>query len=124
MNLLKKRAIHNVLLVSLLCLLSSVFYPSQAHADFGKGPIQKFGRGFFYIFASPFQIPKGMIQTAQDAEPVYLAPVKGTIAGGGIGVYEFTRQLIAGFWDVFTFATPAGRDWGPLYEPSTLFPET
>ena len=123
MSTLKKQAIRKVFLFSVLCLLSSVLCPTQAHAGFGKGPAQKFARGFFYTFSSPWQIPKEMIQTAQDAEPVYLAPVKGVIAGGGSGVYLFLRQFIAGFWDMFTFASPSGRDWGPLYERSTMFPE-
>lgn len=95
----------------------------QAYADIGKGPVQKLGRGIFYIIASPFQIPKEVIQKAAEADPVYLAAWKGVAEGGGSGFYKAGRQMIAGFWDIFTFATPAGRDWGPLFEPSSLFPE-
>ena len=106
-----------------LCFLT--VFPSipQAHASFGKGPGEKFIRGWAYVFTAPFQIPKEVIQAAGKAEPVYLAPFNGMTVGFGSGLYQAGRQMIAGFADVFTFWTPAGRDWAPLYEPATLFPE-
>ncbi|MBI4372586.1 MAG: hypothetical protein HY585_02515, partial [Candidatus Omnitrophica bacterium] len=76
-----------------------------------------------YIVASPFQLPKEIIQTAAEADPVWLAPWKGFAQGGGAGLYQMGRQGIAGFWDLFTFWTPAERDWEPLYETSSLVPE-
>ena len=110
-----------VIVVALLCLMTCV--SPQARADIGKGPVQKLGRGIFYIIASPFQLPKEIIQKAADADPVYLVAWKGMAEGTGSGLYQAGRQAIAGFWDMFTFCTPAGRNWGPLFESSSLFPE-
>ncbi len=123
MSTLKKRSIHKVLLFSVLCLSLSSFSQSQVYADIGKGPVQKLARGVFYIVASPFQLPKEIIQKAGEADQVYLAALKGVAEGSGSGVYQAGRQIIAGFWDIFTFWTPAGRNWGPLFESASLFPE-
>ena len=108
---------------SIFFLLFFTFCQSSVHADMGKGPAQKFARGLAYIVASPFQLPKEIIQTAGEADPVWLAPWKGFAQGAGAGLYQMGRQGIAGFWDVLTFWTPAGREWGPLFEPSSLFPQ-
>ena len=101
-----------------------VFSHPQAYAGsgMGRGPIQKFTRGIVYIVASPFQLPKSMIQVAAETDPVYFAPLRGLSVGLGTGLYEGVRQLIAGCWDIFTFWTPAGRKWGPLFDTS-LIPE-
>ena len=88
-----------------------------------KGPAQKFGRGITHVITSPFQIPKEIIQTTSKAEIVYLAPWKGITSGFGSGVYHGGRQLISGFNDVFTFWTPQGRDWAPVYDSESLVPE-
>jgi hypothetical protein len=44
-------------------------------------------------------------------------------AGVGSGAYQMGRQIVAGFADLFTFWTPNGRDWAPIYEPASLLPE-
>ena len=123
MRILGKKALSSFILLSALYLLSSVLYQSQAHADIGKGPVQKLGRGIFYIVASPFQIPKEMIQKASEADQVYLVALKGVFEGAGSGVYQVSRQVMAGVWDILTFWTPAGRNWAPLFESTSLFPE-
>ncbi|MBI4357849.1 MAG: hypothetical protein HY584_00995 [Candidatus Omnitrophica bacterium] len=113
-----------VLFFSVLCTLFSVLSAPQAHAtEWKKGPVQKLARGFTYVIASPFQIPKEVIQTAGEAEPVWLAPWKGIAAGGGSGLYHMGRQGLSGLWDILTFGTPAGRDWDPLFEPASFVPE-
>ena len=112
------------LLLTAFCLLLSFVDPRQAQAaDWKKGPVQKLARGFTHVVASPFQIPKEVIQATGEAEPVWFAPWKGFAAGGGSGLYHMGRQGVSGLWDIFTFWTPAGRDWAPLFESSTLFPE-
>ena len=112
-----------VVVLSIFFLLS-IGCPSQIYAfEFGKSPANKLARGFTYVVTSFFQIPKEMIQITAETEPVYLAPWKGFSVGLGTGLFHFGRQLVAGFWDIFTFWTPSGRDWAPLYEPATLFPE-
>ncbi len=120
---MKSELIKTLVFFSAFCLLFSVFCQNDAHADLGKGPAQKLARGVVYIVASPFQLPKEIIQTAAEADPVWLAPWKGFAQGGGAGLYQMGRQGIAGFWDLFTFWTPAERDWEPLYETSSLVPE-
>ena len=119
----RKKIFNSFILLSVFCFLSSVFCHPHAYADIGKGPVQKLGRGIFYIVASPFQIPKEIIQKAADADPVYLVALKGGFEGFGSGLYQTGRQMIAGFWDIFTFPTPAGRNWAPLFESSSLVPE-
>ena len=123
MNAIKKQAVRKVLIFFVFCFLSSVLCQSRAYANIGKGPVQKLGRGIFYIVASPFQIPKEVIQKASEADPVYLVALKGGFEGVGSGIYQTGRQIVAGFWDIFTFWTPAGRNWGPLFEASSLVPE-
>ena len=103
-----------------------VIFGFQLHAyamGMGKNPIQKLGRGVIYVVAAPLQLPKEIIQTAAEAEPVWLAPWKGFAEGAGTGLYAAGRQGIAGIWDIFTFWTPAGRNWGPLFDSNSLFPE-
>lgn len=92
-------------------------------ADFGKGPVQKLARGVVHLIASPFQIPKEIIETTGEAETVWLATWKGMSEGVGNGLYQTGRQGISGLVDIFTFWTPAGRDWGPVFESTSLFPE-
>jgi len=123
MSTLRKRTIHKVLLLSVFCFLFSGFSQSQAYADIGKGPAQKLARGFFYIVASPFQLPKEVIQKAAEADHIYLAAWKGFAEGGGSGAYQAGRQIMAGLWDILTFWTPVGRNWDPLFERASLFPE-
>lgn len=110
-----------VLFVFLLALIS----PSASAAPFkGRGPAQKFGRGIFHITTAIFQLPKEIIQKTADAgEPAAMAPLEGFFVGMGSGIYLGIRQLVSGFTDVFTFYTPMERDWGPIYEPATMFPE-
>lgn len=95
---------------------------TPVYATVEKGPVQKLARGFTHVLTAIFQVPKEIIQTTAEAEPVYLAPWKGFTVGSGTGLYLFGRQLVSGFNDIFTFWTPLGRDWAPLFEPSTLFP--
>ena len=94
-----------------------------AYADMGKGPIQKLARGVVHLAACPFQIPKEIIETTGEADTVWLASWKGMSEGVGRGLYNMGRQGISGLVDIFTFWTPAGRDWDPIFEPSSLFPE-
>lgn len=95
----------------------------NAHAAEVKGPAQKLGRGFVHVLASPFQIPKQIIQTASETEPFYLGPWSGVTLGTGKGLYDTGRQLVSGLYDIFTFPTPVGKNWAPLFESSSLFPE-
>ena len=107
-------------------VLFFIFLTSQAvsaNAATGKGPVQKLARGFTHIVLSPLQIPKQVIQTAVETDPFYLGTFRGMTLGAGNGLYQMGRQLVSGFFDIFTFPTPAGRDWAPLFEPSSLFPE-
>ena len=114
----------SVFILISLFVFCFVLAPQSAYAAFPKGPVQKFGRGFFHVVSAIFQIPKEIIQTTSDSTaPPYLAPLQGFFQGFGSGVYLGIRQIISGFADMFTFWTPAGRDWGPIYEPATLFPE-
>ena len=94
-----------------------------AYAETGKGPIQKLSRGVVHLLASPFQLPKEIIQTTGEAETVWLAPWKGFAEGGGRGLYQMGRQGISGLVDIVTFWSPLDRDWGPIFEPVSLFPE-
>ena len=110
-------------IVVALMLVIFGFQPRTYAMEVGKGPIQKLGRGVIYVVATPFQLPKEIIQTAAEAEPVWLAPWKGFAEGAGTGLYAAGRQGIAGIWDIFTFWTPAGRNWGPLFDSNSLFPE-
>ena len=114
-------------LISDFCFLASVFCNSQAQAaDFGnsgKGPVHKLSRGFAHIIAAPFQIPKEIIQTTAETKPHYFAPFRGMTVGLGSGAYQMGRQVVAGFADLFTFWSPRGRDWQPIYEPASLLPE-
>ncbi|MBI1977691.1 MAG: hypothetical protein HYS55_02950 [Candidatus Omnitrophica bacterium] len=108
-----------------LCLLLSVFsllFAMPAYAGAHKGPVYKFARGITYIVASPFQLPKEIIQVASEEESPWIAPWKGMSQGAGSGLYQMGRQGIAGIWDLFTFWTPADRDWKSLFDTS-LFPE-
>lgn len=119
---LKGKLKKTVLLFSVLCTLFSVLSVQQAYADTQKGPVYKFARGITYIVASPFQLPKEIIQVASEEESPWIAPWKGMSQGAGSGLYQMGRQGIAGIWDLFTFWTPADRDWKSLFDTS-LFPE-
>ncbi len=110
-----------VLVLSFLFIFSH-FTPT-AYAAMGKGPVQKLGRGLVHLIASPFQLPKEIIQTTGEAETIWLAPWKGMSEGVGRGLYQMGRQGLSGLVDIFTFWTPAGLDWGPIFEPVSLFPE-
>ena len=96
---------------------------STAYAALSKGPIRKLGRGVTHVIASPFQIPKEVIETTGEGETIWLAPWKGMTEGIGAGLYQFSRQVISGLADIITFWTPAGMDWDPIVEPTTLFPQ-
>ncbi len=106
-----------VLLAMLFCSLSPI---SQAAVS---GPVQKLGRGLTHVVIAPAQIPKWMLQTAYETEPFYMASWSGVTMGGGKGIYMCGRQMVSGLWDMFTFPSPAGRNWEPLFESSSLFPE-
>jgi len=93
------------------------------YAAVSKGPAQKFARGIAHVLSAPFQVPKEMIETTAEAELAWLAPWEGATAGLGKGLFHFGRQLVSGFADLFTFASPSGRDWAPIFEPNSLFPE-
>ena len=121
---IKNRFFKFGLLFCILCLLSSLFFqPAAQAAGFGKGPGQKFVRGITYLVTAPFRLPKEMIQTAAESEPVYLAPWRAISVGAGNGLYQAGRQGLAGLYDLFTFWSPTDRDWAPLFEPSSFFPE-
>ncbi len=92
-------------------------------STFGRNPVQKLARGIFYIASSCFLVPKNIIQAGAEADPFYMASLKGPLVGGGQGVYEMLRQAGAGLFDVLTFPVPAGRDWEPLFPRESLFPE-
>src|SRR3989338_276623 len=104
---------------ALLLLFSFMFLP-EARASFGeKGPVQKLAMGFAHVLSAPLYIPKEIIQTTMEAEPVYLAPWKGITFGVGKGAFLMGRQWISGFRDIFTFWTPGP----PLFEPDSLLLE-
>jgi hypothetical protein len=111
------------IIVVFVALLISVFSSVAYAATPEKGPWHKLGRGFAHIGTSIFLIPKNIIETTSQTEPFYMAPWSGMTMGLGKGGYEMGRQAVSGFFDLFTFFTPAGRDWAPLFEASTLFPE-
>lgn len=100
-------------------------FTGNAHAAWinEKGPAQKFTRGFVYLVASPFQVPKEILQTAAQAEPAWMAPWEGMTIGLGKGGYNFGRQVAAGLFDMCTFRSPAERNWEPLFKSEILFPE-
>jgi len=105
----------------MFCFVSA---PPSAFAAASKGPAQKFARGVVHITAAIFQIPKEVVQkTGDSTAPIYLVPIQGLFEGFGNGVYLGIRQVVSGFTDIFTFWTPAGRDWDPIYEPATLVPK-
>ncbi len=111
-----------------LCFTLSFFFvflplTQTAHAETGKGPVQKLTRGIVHLAAFPFQIPKEVIQTTGESETVWIAPWKGMSEGFGRGVYQAGRQMLSGLADILTFWTPAARNWDPIFEPSSLFPE-
>ena len=109
-----------VVLFFTLCLLLA----SKNAFAVSSGPVQKLARGFAHVIAFPFQLPKEIIQKTSDSDaPIYLVPVQGVFEGFGSGVYLGIRQLISGLTDIFTFWTPLGRNWGPIYDPATLFPQ-
>ncbi len=99
-------------------------FNQTAYAAMGKGPVQKLARGLTHFIASPFQLPKEVIETTGEAETIWLAPWKGMSEGIGKGFYQWGRQGISGLVDIFTFWTPAGRDWDPIFESASLFPKT
>lgn len=98
------------------------FLPS-GHASIGKGPVQKLARGVVHVVSFPFQIPKQMLETAAQAEPAWMATWEGLTAGTGRGLFYAGRQLVSGLVDIFTFPTPSGRNWDPIFESVSLFPE-
>lgn len=109
--------------ISLFVFFMSFAQDARAAWIDQKGPAQKMARGWVYIIASPFQVPKEIIQTASQAEPAWLAPWEGMTTGLGRGGYHLGRQLVAGLVDIFTFKSPAGRDWEPLFKAESFFPE-
>ncbi|GEM_PF-4710027 len=111
------------LVLALLFSLTLMNFDHAAYADLGKGPIQKLSRGLVHVLASPFQLPKEVIQTTGEGETVWLAPIKGMSEGVGKGLYEMVCQAFSGLIDIFTFWTPAGRDWAPVFEPPSMFPQ-
>ena len=111
------------LLFALALVMVMSVAQSNAHAESKRGPIFKLGRGFTYLLASPFQIPKEIIQTTGESDVVWIAPLKGMTEGLGSGIYNMLRQGMSGMFDILTFFTPAGRDWQPLFEPTSLIPE-
>ena len=119
-----KRAGVSIFVLVLFLVFSVTLLPQKAYATASKGPVQKLARGIAQIFASPFQLPKEIIQKTSDSNaPIYLVPVQGFFEGLGSGIYLGIRQMVSGFTDMFTFWTPLGRDWGPIYDPATLVPE-
>ena len=88
-----------------------------------KGPAHKFGRGLVSIVTSPFQVPKEIIETASQADRAWLAPMEGMTLGLGKGIYNFSRRFAAGWLDLFTFGSPAERDWGPPFKVAPVLPE-
>ena len=101
-----------------------ILTPQSAFAMPSKGPVQKLVRGFVHIVASPFQLPKEIVQkTGDSTAPIYLVPVQGFFEGFGSGIYQWIRQFVSGCTDIFTFWTPLGRDWGSIYDPATLVPQ-
>lgn len=116
---MKQSRLSFVIALLLLLFFSLLFLP-QAHASFGEeGPAQKLARGLAHVVSAPLYIPKQMIQTAMEAEPVYLAPWQGMTFGFGKGVFLMGRQWVSGFVDIFTFWNPSP----PLFEPETLLLE-
>ena len=116
----RSKTVFCVFVLSFLVFFTSI---RLAYAITDKGPIQKLGRGAIHLLACPFQLPKAVIETTGEAETVWLAPWKGMSEGIGKGFYYMGRQGISGLVDIFTFWTPAGRDWAPIYEPASMFPE-
>lgn len=112
----------NFLLSVFILGLVTSFIPAS-HASIGKGPVQKLARGVAHVVSSPLQLPKQIIETAAQAEPAWMATWEGVTAGTGKGFFYAGRQLVSGFVDIFTFPTPSGRDWAPIFESSSLFPE-
>ena len=102
---------------------SVILFAPAGHASIGKGPVQKLARGVVHVVSFPLQLPKQIIETAAQAEPAWMATWEGVTAGTGKGFYYAGRQLVSGFVDIFTFPTAAGRDWAPIFESSSLFPE-
>lgn len=96
---------------------------TAGQSTFGRNPVQKFARGLFYIASSIFLVPKEIVQVGGDTEPFYMCSLKGPLVGGAQGAYEMLRQIGAGVFDILTFPSPAGRDWKPLFEPETLYPQ-
>ena len=88
-----------------------------------KSPAQKFTRGFTHMVMSPFHVPKQIIETASESDPVWMGAWKGVTLGTGQGLFNSGRQAVSGLYDVFTFWTPAGTDWQPLFETESLFPQ-
>lgn len=91
-----------------------------------KSPVQKLSRGVTHMVASPFQLPKEIIQrtsNAGNARPAYSAPAEGFFVGAFTGLYYGYRQLTSGVVDVLTFYAPMDRNWGPIAEPAAMFPE-
>ena len=101
-----------------------ILTPQSAFAIPFKGPARKFARGIAHIATSPFQLPKEIVQKTSDSTaPAYLVPIQGFFEGVGSGFYLGIRQMVSGFADIFTFWTPLGRNWGPIYESASLVPQ-
>lgn len=96
----------------------------SASAAMDKGPVQKLARGVVHLAASPFQIPKEVIETTGETHSdIWIAPFRGMTEGIGVGIYQMGRQGMSGLVDIVTFWTPAGHDWDPVFESTSLFPE-
>jgi hypothetical protein len=107
-------------LVVLAVLAAMVGVAPQGHAAADvEGSAQKLGRGFAHVIASPFYLPKNIIQTAVDTEPHWMAPWQAMTQGLGQGIFLMGRQAVSGFRDVFTFWDPGP----PMYDPESLIPE-
>ncbi|OGW76642.1 MAG: hypothetical protein A3J52_00305 [Omnitrophica bacterium RIFCSPHIGHO2_02_FULL_49_9] len=102
-----------------LCTAVLIHTPASAQANELNAPVQKLARGVTHVTTAVFHIPKEIIQTTMETEPVYLAPWSGMTAGLGRGGYAFGRQLVSGFVDIFTCFKPGG----PLFASDSLFPE-
>ena len=108
----------------LLIFFIVLFLASSANAyAMSFGPVTKLGRGIVRMVASPFQLFKEVIETTGESEPVWIAPWRGFVVGAGNGLYEMSFQAVAGLADILTFWTPAGKNWGPVIESASFFPQ-
>ena len=103
-------------ILSLVCLviISSVIITPC----FAQDPLRKLGRGLVNTVTGVVEIPKKVILTCKNDNPV-LGLTWGWVKGAAVGLL----RTAAGVYEVLTFPIPAPADYEPMVQPEFVFEE-